>query len=106
MAATLGANSDLRYWNILPRERFAIAVGTATLERNDFKCHFALARCLSMIFSENRYPLFRIMLWSSHQLGNPAFSSAGVEQPLAQAILPAYGITPWQPAPKPRYRSR
>jgi len=24
--------------------------------------HFALASCLSMIFSENRYPLFGIML--------------------------------------------
>jgi hypothetical protein len=34
------------------------------LKRNDFKLnhHFALASCLSMIFSEKRYPLFRIML--------------------------------------------
>jgi hypothetical protein len=34
------------------------------LKRNDFKLnqHVALAFCLSMIFSENRYPLSRIML--------------------------------------------
>jgi hypothetical protein len=34
------------------------------LERDDFssKRHLALSFCLSMIFSENRYPLFRIML--------------------------------------------
>jgi hypothetical protein len=36
----------------------------ARLERDDFKMngHRALIYCLSMIFSENRYPLFRIML--------------------------------------------
>jgi hypothetical protein len=34
------------------------------LELDDFSSnrHPALAFCLSMIFSENRYPLFRIML--------------------------------------------
>jgi len=34
------------------------------LERDEFRMnrHRALAYCLSMIFSENRYPLFRIML--------------------------------------------
>jgi len=34
------------------------------LERDDFSSnrHPALSFCLSMIFSENRYPLFRIML--------------------------------------------
>jgi hypothetical protein len=42
----------------------ARSVHIATLKRNDFKLnhYFALAFCLSMIFSENRYPLFRIML--------------------------------------------
>jgi hypothetical protein len=36
----------------------------AILERDDFSSnrHLALSVCLSMIFSENRYPLFRIML--------------------------------------------
>jgi hypothetical protein len=35
-----------------------------SLERDDFRMvrHRALAFCLSMIFSENRRPLFRIML--------------------------------------------
>jgi hypothetical protein len=35
------------------------------LERDElwFDRHPALAFCLSMIFSENRIPLFRIMLW-------------------------------------------
>jgi len=34
------------------------------LERDDFSSnrHLAPSFCLSMIFSENRYPLFRIML--------------------------------------------
>jgi hypothetical protein len=33
-------------------------------ERDEFRMnrHRALAYCLSMIFSENRFPLFRIML--------------------------------------------
>jgi len=37
---------------------------TGGLERDDFRMirHRALAFCLSMIFSENRRPLFRIML--------------------------------------------
>jgi hypothetical protein len=36
----------------------------AALKRNGIRlnCDFALACCLSMIFSENRYPLFGIML--------------------------------------------
>jgi hypothetical protein len=35
------------------------------LEQDDFSSirHPALSFCLSMIFSENRFPLFRIMLW-------------------------------------------
>jgi hypothetical protein len=35
------------------------------LEQGDFSSirHPALSFCLSMIFSENRPPLFRIMLW-------------------------------------------
>ena len=35
------------------------------LERDDVSSnrHPALSFCLSMIFSENRYPLFRIMLY-------------------------------------------
>jgi hypothetical protein len=39
-------------------------VADASLERDDFSSnrHLALSFCLSMIFSENRYPLFRIML--------------------------------------------
>src|SRR5258706_4770543 len=38
--------------------------GFGALERDDFSSnrHPALSFCLSMIFSENRYPLFRIML--------------------------------------------
>jgi len=38
--------------------------GRVDLERDEFRMnrHRALAYCLSMIFSENRYPLFRIML--------------------------------------------
>jgi hypothetical protein len=45
-----------RFCQVLRRE------GT-TLERDDFGLNHdpALAFCLSMIFSENRYPLFRIM---------------------------------------------
>jgi hypothetical protein len=37
---------------------------SAALERDDFSSnrHPALSFCLSMIFSENQYPLFRIML--------------------------------------------
>src|SRR5262249_26570247 len=36
-----------------------------TLKRDDFSSnrHPTLAPCLSMIFSENRYTLFGIMLW-------------------------------------------
>jgi hypothetical protein len=36
----------------------------SALQRDDFSSnrHLALSFCLSMIFSENRYPLFRIML--------------------------------------------
>jgi hypothetical protein len=39
--------------------------GRLLLKRNDFKLkrHFSLASYLSMIFPENRYSLFRIMLW-------------------------------------------
>jgi hypothetical protein len=38
--------------------------GLPSLERDDFSSnrHPALAYCWSMIFSENRYPLFGIML--------------------------------------------
>src|SRR5437868_15230308 len=41
--------------------------GNGALERDDFSSnrHPALSFCLSMIFSENRYPLFRIMLWDA-----------------------------------------
>src|SRR5215467_789156 len=37
---------------------------TIALKRNDFELdrHFALVYCLSMVFSESRYPLFGIML--------------------------------------------
>jgi hypothetical protein len=51
-------NRRMRAWrNSLER------LGT-TLEQDDFSSirHPALSFCLSMIFSENRYPLFRIML--------------------------------------------
>jgi hypothetical protein len=39
-------------------------IRTGTLERDDLSSnrHPALVYCLSMIFSENRFPLFRIML--------------------------------------------
>jgi hypothetical protein len=38
--------------------------GCGRLERDDFSSnrHLALCVCLRVIFSENRYPLFRIML--------------------------------------------
>jgi hypothetical protein len=38
--------------------------GPNPIERDDFSSnrHPALSFCLSMIFSENRFPLFRIML--------------------------------------------
>jgi hypothetical protein len=41
---------------------------SARLERDDFSSnrHPALSFCLSMIFPENRYPLFRIMLYRLH----------------------------------------
>jgi hypothetical protein len=41
-----------------------IGPNESALERDDFSSnrHPALSFCLSMIFSENRYPLFRIML--------------------------------------------
>jgi hypothetical protein len=40
------------------------SLGGLTLERDEiwFDQHPALAYCLRMIFSENRIPLFRIML--------------------------------------------
>jgi len=39
-------------------------IGTRTLDRDDFSLnrHHDLSSCLSMIFSENRFPLFGIML--------------------------------------------
>jgi hypothetical protein len=42
----------------------AVAADYLPLERDDFSSnrHRALAYCWSMIFSENRYPLFGIML--------------------------------------------
>src|SRR5207249_9627267 len=48
------------------RHRLEFPGAGDVLERNDFSSnrHFALAFCLSMIFSENRYTLFRIMLYS------------------------------------------
>jgi hypothetical protein len=41
-----------------------MATVDALLKRDDFKLnrHHALDSCLSMIFSENRFPLFGIML--------------------------------------------
>ena len=49
-------------WSIGPLE--STMKPTTGLERDDFwlNHHSALASCLSMIFSENRYPLFEIML--------------------------------------------
>jgi hypothetical protein len=49
-----------------PRDQF-IAAALASLERDEFSSnrHPALALCLSMIFSENRYPLFGIMLYAA-----------------------------------------
>jgi hypothetical protein len=48
-----------------PAPQCLIDVATpVSLEQDDFSSnrHPALSFCLSMIFSENRYPLFRIML--------------------------------------------
>jgi hypothetical protein len=44
--------------------RFSFVAQPARLERDGIRLnrHRALDPCLSMIFSENRYPLFRIML--------------------------------------------
>jgi len=46
----------------LPLHRFG--AGATVLEHDviRWKRHHALALCLSVIFSENRFPLFRIML--------------------------------------------
>jgi hypothetical protein len=45
-----------------------------------FECHPALSFCLSMIFSENRYPLFRIMLQSrATARGEIRFAPANIE---------------------------
>src|SRR5712671_1594861 len=48
------------------------------LERDDFSSnrHPALSFCLSMIFSENRSPLFRIMLWQPPELIPPPQAAA------------------------------
>src|SRR5262249_6050092 len=45
--------------------RYLRAARQRVLERDDFSSdrHLALLYCWSMIFSENRYPLFGIMLW-------------------------------------------
>ena len=44
--------------------RKGCAVRPSALEHDVIRCnrHHALALCLSMIFTENRFPLFRIML--------------------------------------------
>jgi hypothetical protein len=54
---------------------------SSTLERDDFSSnrHHALAFCLSMIFSENRWPLFGIMLYAT-------FSPSGRSPPSLRAI--------------------
>ena len=48
----------------VPKPEVFNGLGHVPLERDDFSSnrHPALSFCLSMIFSENRYPLFRIML--------------------------------------------
>src|SRR5260370_31070178 len=45
----------------------AATAGEGVLERDDFSSnrHPALPYCWSMIFSENRFPLFGIMLWAN-----------------------------------------
>src|SRR5882724_10058374 len=58
------------------------------LERNDFSSnrHPALSFCLSMIFSENRYPLFRIMPQAALRSSPTAAVLTGhsrITQPLA-----------------------
>src|SRR5262249_1277933 len=55
-----GAGSGLR-----PARLQTLVPGIHVLKRDDAssKRHRALASCLSMIFSENRYTLFGIMLW-------------------------------------------
>jgi len=57
--------SKLGYLIAARREQTArLQAVTAALKRNDFwlNRYFALACCLSMISSENRHPLFGIML--------------------------------------------
>src|SRR6266852_2133942 len=51
---------DSHFWRALT----ALRSMAPALELDDFSSirHPALSFCLSMIFSENRYPLFRIML--------------------------------------------
>jgi hypothetical protein len=71
----LGARGDLRLPSRVPlaedarkvhvRRAVCRTIAAAfRLKRDDFKLnrHHALASCLSMIFSENRFPLFGIML--------------------------------------------
>src|SRR6266571_6455659 len=49
---------------VIRKQPFSPRAAVLSLERDVFSSnrHPALSSCLSMIFSENRYPLFRIML--------------------------------------------
>src|SRR5260370_15974200 len=60
--ACQSSRSDMTFATLMSYKLFLFAI--PRLERDDFSlnCHPALAYCLSMIFSENRYPLFGIML--------------------------------------------
>src|SRR5580693_8981918 len=62
-AARVAAERCRRIGSILTL-MFVLRAHALALERDDFfsNRHLALFFCLSMIFSENRYPLFRIML--------------------------------------------
>src|SRR5262245_65101376 len=59
--------ASLRSRRMRSRNR-AIRSDQVLLKRDDFSSnrHHALAYCLSMIFSEHRYPLFRIILYGRH----------------------------------------
>jgi hypothetical protein len=52
--------------------RFEAGVGYVRLKRDDFSSnrHRALSSSWSMIFSENRYPLFGIMLYLAGAAGH------------------------------------
>jgi uncharacterized protein (DUF58 family) len=76
-------------------KRIVIVWNSPALERDEirFDRRRALALCLSMIFSENRYTLFRIMLWSETML-KPRLSHRLVPADLFAMITLCTALSP------------